>query len=118
MDAEFPSAAYAMAFRGMLRDVVACHEFATVCQHLDIVPPSEDVDAYEHWDSHARVDAVRPVLSEIMATSDLAADVVHAISTGSRTDEGQLPDITALARACVTGTIIRLVAQGTLQVTP
>jgi hypothetical protein len=116
MRSEIQPSAYGTEFRAMVRNVASCEDYYVICERLDLVPSSPEVDAREHLDAHARYGAVKPIIDAIAESSALAADVIHALCTGSTTDEGDLAMYTAIAHACVAGAIIRLVDMGKLRV--
>jgi hypothetical protein len=118
MGSEMPPSAYGSEFRDMVRNLASCHGYYTVCELLGLVPSSSDVDDREHDDAHARYEAVVPILDEVTESSTLAAEVIHAMCTGSRDDKGDLPGYVAIAQAAAVGTIIRLVSKGQLRVAP
>ncbi|MGW3860271.1 hypothetical protein ACWEDZ_02135 [Streptomyces sp. NPDC005047] len=66
-------------FRGMLRDVVACHDYHQVCRLLGLVPAGPDVDEIEHRQSHNRIEEFSQVGQEALAHADIAAEVLFRL---------------------------------------
>jgi hypothetical protein len=116
MGSEISPSAYGIEFRDMVRNLASCHDYYVISEKLGLVPSSPDVDDREHRDAHTRYEAVLPILDELTQSAALAGDVIHALCTGSRSDEGDLAVYEAIANACVVGAVIRLIDKGQLRV--
>ncbi|MGW3153686.1 hypothetical protein [Streptomyces sp. NPDC001089] len=108
--------------RGMLRDIVACSDYAEVCQMLGMVPAGPEVDWMEHQQSHTRTQQLNRVVDEVFAHADIAADLLHQLVRLNRcdcddedgTEQAMFTVISRTAAATVLGYLIE---NGTLEVT-
>lgn len=105
-----------IAYRDMVRDLVPCDQFGSVCTTLGLMPSSQDVDEREHRSSHRRIEKIAPLSPHITETSTLAGEVVHNLFTSQTVDCDDLPTYIAIATAAVYGSILRLVDQGKLKI--
>ncbi|MFV0135466.1 hypothetical protein ACLGIH_19980 [Streptomyces sp. HMX87] len=107
--------------RGMLRDVVACSDYHTVCEMLGMVPAGPDVDEIEHYKSHMRIEAFNQVADEVFPHADIAADMLYRLVRLNRDDEDDEDDsehamFTVVSRTAVAIVIGHLLENGTLGV--
>lgn len=106
--------------REMLRDLVECHEFSSLCLALGMVPAGPEVDASEHAASHERIAAVRPIFDHLCEAADIAADVLLRLaSLGSpeQPDGEDYEHYRALCRTASMAVITHLASDGALEVT-
>ncbi|MFE5853233.1 hypothetical protein ACFQ61_08425 [Streptomyces sp. NPDC056500] len=110
-------------FRGMLRDVVECSEFASVCRQLGLVPAGPDVDEIEHYQSHIRLQGFSSVAAETISHADIAAEVILQLTRmdahGDQDDEESERtrlSYTLITRTACTAVISHLLHQGILRI--
>ncbi|MFC9505375.1 hypothetical protein [Streptomyces sp. NPDC057002] len=109
-------------FRGMLRDIVACHDYHEVCRLLGLVPAGPDVEDIEHRQSHMRIDQFGEVADEALSHADVAAEVIYKL-THIFSDEEEDEDCARaramyhlVSRTAVATVVAHLLENGTLGV--
>ncbi|MFH9731903.1 hypothetical protein [Streptomyces sp. NPDC017260] len=108
-------------FRGMLRDIVACDDYAEVCRLLDLVPAGPDVDEIEHRQSHYRLEEFHQVSDEALSHADVAAEVLYRLThinqcAPSCEDDQQRQMFHLVSRTAVTTVVAHLLEKGHLGV--
>ncbi|MET7631730.1 hypothetical protein ABZS53_14940 [Streptomyces sp. NPDC005499] len=107
-------------FRGMLRDVVACSDYAEVCRLLELVPAGPDVDEIEHYQSHVRIEEFLPVAQETLSHADVAANVLYRLTrlgeAAEEDDERARAMFLFVTRTACTAVIAHLLQNGTLEI--
>lgn len=116
MDSEVQGGANLVVYRSMVRNLVACAEFEQWCQTLNLVPASEEVDEWEHRQSHSRINAVQSIQTEMAEVAALAGLVAHGLFDGACEDGSHSELYQHIAVAAVQAAVIRLVDQGKLKV--
>lgn len=104
-----------------LRDVVACDEFENACARLDLIPPSQDVDEVEHRASHARHQAILPILDRVAVKVLAAADTWYLTQYLDEDDEPDLAQMAVfrqLAIRCAISSLGQLAEEGDITVRP
>lgn len=66
--------------RGMLRDIIACDDYYTVCRLMGMVPAGPDVDEIEHYKSHERLERFDPVAEDAFTHADIAAELLYRLT--------------------------------------
>jgi hypothetical protein len=108
--------------RGMLRDVVACSDYDTVCRMLGMVPAGPDVDRIEHYKSHERIEEFNRVADDVFAHADIAAELLYKLVRLNRDEDDDEEDdsehamFTVVSRTAVATVIGHLLEKGTLGV--
>lgn len=107
-------------FRGMLRDIVACRDYAEVCRMLNLVPASTEVDLIEHHKSHARIRGLDPVADEALTHAEIAAEVLYRLThmhDHDQDDDGsERAMFRVVSRTTVAMVLGHLIEQGLLEV--
>ncbi|WNI17592.1 hypothetical protein [Actinacidiphila sp. ITFR-21] len=107
-------------FRGMLRDVVACSDYAEVCRLLGLVPAGPDVDEIEHYQSHARIADFIPVAADALSHADVAANLLYRLTRmGEHEEDGDERSQTMfhfVTRTACTAVISHLLQKGILEI--
>jgi hypothetical protein len=107
-------------FRGMLRDIVACSDYAEVCRMMELVPAGPDVDQVEHYKSHMRLNEFSRVADSALVHADVAADVLYRLTRicdpDAEDDERSREMFHILARTALTTVLAHLMEKGTLEV--
>ncbi|MET9360352.1 hypothetical protein ABZX93_05535 [Streptomyces sp. NPDC006632] len=107
-------------FRGMLRDVVACSDYAEVCRLLGLVPAGPDVDEIEHYQSHVRIEEFMPVAAEVLSHADVAASVLYRLTHMGECEEDGDERSRAMfhfvTRSACTAVISHLLQKGILEI--
>ena len=108
-------------FRGMLRDIVACQDYAQVCRMLGLVPAGPDVDEIEHHQSHERIEEFGRVSKDALSHASVAAEVLFRLThlgdvEAEEADEKGRAMFHLVSRTATAAVIAHLLENGTLGV--